>query len=116
MQTAFNITNVTFSATFDPEPPENALLVNFQIFNKGPNHVAGIIVTTNDWVTSQVAPARFVSFSDGGENWSVSFSGGTPGSTFEFVIFCDDFGGVDFVPRIWNTNGGSVFQAVPKNP
>jgi hypothetical protein len=30
--------------------------------------------------------------------------------TFEFVIFCDDFGGVDAVPRIWNTNGGSVFQ------
>jgi hypothetical protein len=31
--------------------------------------------------------------------------------TFEFVIFCDDLGGVSTVPRIWNTNAGAVFQA-----
>jgi hypothetical protein len=29
---------------------------------------------------------------------------------FEFMIFCDDFGGIDTVPRIWNTNGGNRFQ------
>jgi hypothetical protein len=31
--------------------------------------------------------------------------------TYEFVIFCDDFGGIDSVPRIWKTNGGNRFQA-----
>jgi hypothetical protein len=30
--------------------------------------------------------------------------------TYEFVIFCDDFGGIDSVPRIWNTNGEIDFR------
>jgi hypothetical protein len=94
----------------------------FQIFNRGPNHVAGLILTTDSWVTSQIVPATFQGFGDGGagfEFWSAIFTfvqGGSPDPpgpapvTFEFVIFCDDFGGVDTVPRIWNTNQGTVFQ------
>ena len=119
-QTAFSITNVTFHGsiaegfvgpvpTFFPQ-----LSVQFQIFNIGPNHVAGIIVTTNSWVTSQIVPAAFQEFGEGFELWHVSFpsSPGGPAApvTFEFVVFCDDFGGVNSVPRIWNTNGGAVFQ------
>jgi|SRR6476646_1623916 len=110
MQTAFSITDVTFSA--NPVAPGLIdLSVNFQIFNNGPSHVAGLIVTTDFWRTSQVAPAAFQGFGAGFEFWRVNHQ--VPGSalSFEFVIFCDDFGGVDFVPRIWNTNGGKRFQA-----
>ena len=109
MQTAFSITNVTFSA--DPVAPGLiSLSVNFQIFNNGFSHVAGLVVTTDFWRTSQIAPAAFQGFGAGFEFWRADFQ--VPGSsaTFEFVIFCDDFGGVDFVPRIWNTNGGNRFQ------
>jgi FAD binding domain len=81
----------------------------------GPNHVAGLIVTTDSWVNSQVVTARFQGFGDGFEFWNATFPSSPSGApqapvTFEFVIFCDDLGGVDSVPRIWNTNGGTVFQ------
>ena len=115
MQTAFSIRNVRFSATFNPLPPTegggSSLSVNFQVFDIGPNHIAGVFVTTNSWATWQMVPAQFVNFGNGGENWTASFSVSTRVQTFEFVIFCDDFGGIDAVPRVWNTNGGAVFQA-----
>jgi hypothetical protein len=110
MQTAFSITGVTFSA--DPVAPGIVeLSVNFQIFNNGPSHVAGLIVTTDFWVTSRIAPAVFQGFGGGFEFWRAGFSAPGAPVTFEFVIFCDDFGGDTFVPRIWNTNGGNRFQA-----
>lgn len=120
-QTAFSISNVTFSGSivegFLPGSPAPVffpqLTVNFQIFNSGPNHVAGLILTTDSWATSQVVPAAFQGFGAGFEFWGAAFPS-SPGLstpvTFEFVIFCDDFGGATSVPRIWNTNGGSVFQ------
>lgn len=115
MQTAFSITNVTSSGRFNPLPVSqgggSSLSVNFQILNRGPNHLAGIYVTTNSWATWQIIPAAFESFSSEGENWTANFSVQTQVRTFEFVVFCDDLGGVNTVPRIWNTNGGSVFQA-----
>lgn len=115
MQTAFSISNVTFSASFNPLPPSQgggtSLTVNFQIHNRGPNHISGLYVTTDSWATWQIVPGRFVDFNDGGENWVANFGVTTQTKTFEFVIFCDDFGGVNSVPRIWNTNGGAVFQA-----
>ena len=111
MQTAFSIDNVLSSATFDQGEggESSSLSVTFDIFNRGPNHIAGIYVTANNWSTWQIVHAQFVTFIDGGENWSASFSVDTKVPTFEFVVFCDDLGGVDSVPRIWNTNGGSVF-------
>jgi len=122
-QTAFNIANVTFTGSlvegFEPGSPTPVffpqLSVDFQIFNSGPNHVAGLIVTTDSWVNSQVVTARFQGFGDGFEFWNATFPSSPSGApqapvTFEFVIFCDDLGGVDSVPRIWNTNGGTVFQ------
>ncbi len=115
MQTAFSITNVQFSATFNPLPPSegggSSLSVTFQIFNIGPNHISGLYATTDSWATWQVIPAHFVDFGGGGENWAANFSVSTHVNTFEFVVFCDDLGGVNSVPRIWNTNGGAVFQA-----
>jgi hypothetical protein len=109
MQTAFSITDVIFSA--DPvEPGIVDLSVKFQIFNNGPSHVAGLIVTTDFWITSEIAPARFQGFGAGFEFWQANFSAGGPPVTFEFVIFCDDFGGDNTVPRIWNTNGGNRFK------
>jgi hypothetical protein len=112
MQTAFSITNVNFSA--NPVAPNVVVLaVDFQIFNNGPSHVAGLIVTTDFWITSQIAPARFQGFGPGFEFWSAHFQVQGQGTNvpFEFVIFCDDFGGVGLVPRIWNTNGGNRFRA-----
>src|SRR5271166_489070 len=111
MQTAFSIKNVSFSA--DPVAPGVVELgVNFQIFDNGPSHVAGLVVTTDFWITSQIAPAVFQGFGEGFEFWRADFpvSAG-PSVTFEFVIFCDDFGGINSVPRIWNTNEGNRFQA-----
>jgi hypothetical protein len=110
VQTAFNIANVSFS----PDPVASGvveLTVNFQIFNNGPSHVAGLIVTTDFWVTSHVAPAAFQGFGAGSESWRATFSTSGPPASFEFVIFCDDFGGNGTVPRIWNTNGGNRFRA-----
>ena len=110
MQTAFNITNVRFSA--DPiEPGIVALSVNFQVFNNGPSHVTGLVVTTDFWKTSQIVGGVFQGFGAGFEFWQANFSVPGPPVTFEFVIFCDDFGGDNVVPRIWNTNGGNRFQA-----
>jgi hypothetical protein len=110
MRTATSVTNVTFNA--DPVAPGTVeLTVNFQIHNSGPSHVAGLFVTTDFWITSSVAPARFLNFGLGFEFWQVVFSAEGPPVTFEFVIFCDDFGGVDTVPRIWNTNGGQRYRA-----
>jgi hypothetical protein len=115
MQTAFSIADVTSSATFNPLPPGlgggSTLRVNFQIFNQGPNHIAGLIVTTNSWATWQMLPASFVRFSGTAETWTAQLEIPTRVTTFEFVIFCDDLGGVSSAPRIWNTNAGAVFQA-----
>lgn len=109
MQTAFSITDVAFNA--DPVAPNVVVLsVDFRIHNNGPSHVAGLIVTTDFWVTTNVAIAKFQGFGPGFEFWHASFQTQGPPVAFEFVIFCDDFGGDGFVPRIWNTNGGNRFQ------
>jgi hypothetical protein len=110
MQTAFFIDNVSFTA--DPVAPGVVVLsVDFQIHNNGPSHVAGLVVTIDFWVTSHIAPATFTGFGQGFEFWHASFQVAALPVTFEFVIFCDDFGGVDQVPRIWSTNGGNRYQA-----
>jgi hypothetical protein len=70
-----------------------------------------LIVTTDFWVTSHVKPAAFQGFGAGFEFWHADFQAQDAPVTFEFVIFCDDFGGDNDVPRIWNTNGGNRFQA-----
>jgi len=110
MQTAFSITNVSFGA--NPVAPGSvALTVDFQIHNNGPSHVAGVVFTTDFWKTSGVAPATFQGFGDGFEFWHVDSGSAGPPVTFEFVIFCDDFGGNQDVPRIWDTNEGNRYQA-----
>ena len=111
MQTAFSISDVSFFA--DPVAPGVvALTVNFRIFSNGPSHVAGLVVTTDFWVTSHIAPAAFQGFGPGFEFWRADFQVNQNSPvTFEFAVFCDDFGGIDNVPRIWNTNGGNRYQA-----
>jgi hypothetical protein len=110
MQTAFTITDVTFAA--DPVAPGTVVLsCDFRISNNGPSHVAGLIATTDFWVTSHTVPAVFRRFDGGSELWHADFEVNGPPVAFEFVIFCDDFGGDNSVPRLWNTNGGNRFQA-----
>jgi hypothetical protein len=109
MQTAFSITNVTCSAAV---VAANVVLlrVRFRIQSNGPAHVAGLIVTTNFWATSHTVSAVFESSGPGFESWKAEISTKGPPVIFEFVVFCDDFGGQNIVPRIWNTNGGNRFQ------
>jgi hypothetical protein len=67
MQTAFFIDNV--SPVIASPFGVFSLTVNFQIHNNGPGHVAGLIITTDDWKTSQVVPAVFQGFGQGFEFW-----------------------------------------------
>jgi hypothetical protein len=110
MQTAFNITDVTFSAA-SVAPGVVSLAVSFRIYNHGPSHVAGLVVSTDAWVTSHVAKATFKGAGAGFESWQASFSAAGPPVRFEFVVFCDDYGGLNSVPRVWNTNSGNRFHA-----
>jgi hypothetical protein len=109
VQTAFNITDVTFS-TVPLDGGLVSLAVSFRIYNHGPAHVAGLVVTTDLWVTSQTVKAVFRDVGAGYELWEASFSAPGPPVTFEFVVFCDDYGGLNSVPRIWNTNSGNRYQ------
>jgi hypothetical protein len=109
MQTAFFIQDVTFGISTPVSNFVN-LTVDFQIHNSGPAHVAGLVWTIDGWKTSHVEDAVFEALGQGFEFWRavVGFtSNDVP--AFEFVVFCDDFGGGDQVPRIWNTNGGNRF-------
>jgi hypothetical protein len=110
MQTAFNISDVTFS-TVPLAGKLVSLAVSFRIYNHGPSHVAGLVVTTDLWVTSKTVQAVFKGSGAGFELWQASFSAPGPRVTFEFVVFCDDYGGLNAVPRIWNTNGGNRYRA-----
>ena|SRR5271165_5949516 len=87
MQTAFSIENVSSSASFNPLPVSegggSSLSVSFDIFNNGPNHIAGLFVTSDSWASWQIVHAQFVQFISGGENWSASFSVDTSVRTFE---------------------------------
>lgn len=109
MRTAFQIKNVTFTPNA-PAPGVASLTVDFQVFDNGPSHVAGLVVTTDFWGSSHVVPAVFQRFGAGFEFWRAEFETSGPPVSFEFVIFCDDFGGDETVPRIWNTNGGTRFR------
>ncbi len=118
MQTAFGIDSISFSTDVQgeggagiPLPTQVVLTVAFRVFNIGPSHVAGIVVTTDFWVTTHVVPAVFQGFGAGFESWQAVFSVDDAGPvSYEFVVFCDDFGGENQVPRIWNTNGGNRFR------
>ena len=109
MQTAFSITSVNFNAEL-VEDGGTRLNVDFEVHDTGPSHVAGLVVTTDFWRTSQVVPAAYQRTIDGFEVWHADFLADTS-VTFEFVIFCDDYGGDKEVPRIWDTNGGRRYQA-----
>ena len=109
MQTAFNITDVAYSSA-SVAPGVVSLAVSFRIHNHGPAHAAGLVVTTDLWATSHIAKAAFKGAGAGFELWQASFSAPGPPVLFEFVVFCDDYGGLNSVPRIWNTNGGNQFR------
>jgi hypothetical protein len=115
VQTALSITNVTFSASFNPIPPSqgggSSLSVGFDVLGRGPNHIAGMYVTADSWGNWEEVHARFSNFTSNGEHWTAGVQLPDRIRTFEFVVFCDDLGGVNTVQRIWNTNGGTVFHA-----
>jgi hypothetical protein len=118
--TAVKIVNVTFSGEILAGFPQ--LIVEFQVLTRGPFHVAGLILTEDSWKHTQVVDAvfqRFGTISLFGTPFEVEFwhaehigprLGIGESRIFEFVVFCDDFGGADSVPRIWDTNRGNPYQ------
>jgi hypothetical protein len=112
MQSAQSITLLSHSARNEAgiQGLHSALTVNFSVFRKGPAHVAGLIYTTDGWISTGEQPARFQSFSGDTENWQVVVRVGGNNVTFQYVIFCDDFAGVNAVPRVYNTDGGNQFS------
>ena len=87
------------------------LTVDFRVFKKGPAHMAGIMYSPNFWGSRQEALASFQRFEGDSEVWRTIVT--VPGhNQIEYVIFCDDFRGVDTVPRIYNTNRGETFRPV----
>lgn len=79
-----------------------------------PAHVAGPVWTADFWANPQTTVARFQGFgTDAGggfENWLATVD--VPGldAQFEYVIFCDDYRGVQEVPRIYDTNAGETYR------
>jgi hypothetical protein len=113
MQSAQQITFLSHTAVNDDGiQGTNAILtVNFQVYRKGPAHMAGIIFTTDGWATASTAMAQFQSFGPGDvENWKASVTVGGNNVRFQYVIFCDDFAGLNQVPRIYDTNGGNQYS------
>lgn len=112
MQSAESITLIhQFAKNEDGDQGTNAVLtVIFSVFQKGPAHVAGIIYTTNGWASATVAPAVFQNFSGDVEVWQAVVSVGGKNVAFQYVIWCDDYAGVNAVVRICNTNGGDQFS------
>ncbi len=90
------------------------LQTQFRVYNNGPAHVAGLVWTADFWANPQTTLARFQSFGNdaggGFENWLAVVE--VPGLdvSFEYVIFCDDYRGVQEVPRIYDTNGGETYR------
>ena len=109
VRTAYSITDVNFHAEA-LSADEVSLAVEFHIHNNGLGHVAGLVFTTDFWATSRIASAVFQRPGEGFEVWRADASAPGPRVTFEFVIFCDDYGGNDEVPRVWNTNGGRRYR------
>jgi hypothetical protein len=112
MQSAESISFLGHTAVNDDgdQGTNSILTVNFNVFSKGPAHVAGIIYTTNGWASTTVAPASFQGFNGDLELWKAVVITGGNNITFQYVIWCDDYAGVNVVPRIYNTNGGDQFS------
>jgi hypothetical protein len=52
-------------------PP--AMIAHFEALNNGPAHVAVLVVTTDFWITSHIAPTQFQGFGAGFEFWRAVF-------------------------------------------
>ena len=114
MQSATSIQFISDSArnTFNQGGKSTVLTVNFRVLKQGPAHVAGIIFSADFWGSRNEGRASFQRFEGDSEVWQAVVSVRDNGVKFEYVIFCDDFRGVDTVPRIYNTNGGETFRPV----
>jgi hypothetical protein len=86
------------------------LTVNFKVFRRGPAHVAGLIFTTDFWITPREALARFQNFDGDFEIWLAKISVGGNNASFEYVIFCNDHRDNQNVRKIYNTNFGETFR------
>jgi hypothetical protein len=88
------------------------LTVNFRVFRRGPAHVAGLIYTSDFWITPREAIAKFQTFSGEFEVWQAKVVVGGHNASFEYVIFCNDHRDVQNVRKIYNTNNGETFRIV----
>jgi hypothetical protein len=109
MRTVFAISDVLCSAA-SVTSEETSLTVDFRVHDNGLAHVAGVVVTTDDWRNSRVVHAEFRGNGDGFEYWQAEFLAHEPSAIFECVVFCDDYGCDYDVPRVWETNGGHRYR------
>jgi hypothetical protein len=86
------------------------LTVNFQVFKRGPAHVAGLLYSSNFWAQRNEVQAKFIRFEGDSEVWQASTT--VPGNSvnFEYVIFCDDHRDIQNVRKLYNTNFGETFR------
>jgi hypothetical protein len=114
MQSARSIQFISDRAknTFDQGGERTALTVDFRVFKRGPAHVAGIIFSPDFWGSRNEALATFQRFEGDFEVWKAVVSVRGLNAKIEYVIFCDDFRGIDTVPRLYHTNGGETFRPV----
>lgn len=88
----------------------SVLTVNFNVFRRGPAHVAGVTFTSDFWATPREALAKFQRFEGDTEVWQVTASAPGHDVTFEYIIFCYDHRDIQNVRRIYHTNSGNTFQ------
>jgi hypothetical protein len=110
--TSIQLINERAKNTFNQGGQSSVLTVDFRVSNKGPAHVAGIIFSPDFWGSRKEGIGTFQRFEGDSEVWQAAVSAPGFNVKFEYVIFCDDFRGVNTVPRIYNTNGGETFRPV----
>jgi hypothetical protein len=93
----------------------SSLTVDLRVFKRGPAHVVGLIYTTNFWKTRNEQLAEFQRFEGDFEVWQAKVN--TPGNntSFEYVIFCEDYRDFQNVKKIYNTNNGETFRILATN-
>lgn len=91
---------------------------SFRVFYRGLNHVAGIIYSTDGWVSRTELCAVFSGFagsSQNGETFTIQKDFDTLINRIEYIIWCEDYRCVDNLKKIYKTssaNGGEPFAAL----
>lgn len=95
-------------------PPQqyHKLTIDFRVFYRGLNHVAGVVASTDGWRSREEITAKWVGFTGAGDEielWQVEKGFPTGISRVEYVIFCEDYRAVDDMKKLYKTDNGQPF-------